>query len=319
MITVNIDVCSICKSENTIIQDFNAGQIACTNCGAVLEDRVIDESSEWRNFSSENPGSGSADPNRVGGPINPHLDENNLCTTIATNRRNGALSKWRNRSIGGGGRCLYRIFKKVEELAGKLDLPASIIEKSKDLLNQIEKEKKLKGRSLDCIIASVFFVACRLCNAHRPLKDLAKTLSLEKKDVSRCFNSVKSIICKQFDTSIADNTLGLVNLFCNKMEIENSIKKVALEVAQEVCNKEIIAGRNPSTVATASIYFALKLFKQYHVTKKMISQHSETTENTITNAYNQLEINKELITPDKYRDMIKNLDPTNNIAVDSKN
>jgi transcription initiation factor TFIIB len=308
MITVNIDKCIICKSENTIIQDFNAGQIACTNCGAVLEDRVIDESSEWRNFSSENPGSSSADPNRVGGPINPHLDENNLCTTIATNKRNSALSKWKNRSIGGGGRCLYRIFKKVEELAGKLDIPVSIIEKSKDLLNQIEKQKKLKGRSLDCIIASVFFVACRDCNAHRPLKDLARTLSLEKKDVSRCFNSIKGIICQPNSSSVSDNTIALVNLFCNKMEIENKVKKAACEIAEEVCKKEIIAGRNPTTVASASIYFALKLFNDTERNIRTISQSAEITENTINSAYTQIYISRDLICPAIYREHLRNLE-----------
>jgi len=311
MITVNFDECYICKSKNTIIQDFNAGQIACTNCGAVLEDRVIDESSEWRNFSSENPGSSSADPNRVGGPINPHLDENNLCTTISTTRRNGALSKWKNRSIGGGGRCLYRIFKKVEELAGKLDLPQAIIEKSKDMLNQIEKEKKLKGRSLDCIIASVFFVACRDCNAPRPLKDLANTLSLEKKDVSRCFNSVKQIICKPLDGAIADNIIGLVYLFCNKMEVDNKIKKAACEIAEEVCKQEIIAGRNPSTVASASIYFALKLFNNTVINKKFLSEQTKVTENTIQSAFSQLILNKENITPVHYRDHLHNLEAGN--------
>ena len=71
MYTLNIDRCTLCNSENTIITDFNSGQVACTNCGAVLDDRIIDETSEWRNFSSENPGSSSSDPNRVGGPINP--------------------------------------------------------------------------------------------------------------------------------------------------------------------------------------------------------------------------------------------------------
>lgn len=316
MITVNIDTCYICKSENTIIQDFTAGQIVCTNCGAVLEDRVIDESSEWRNFSSENPGSGSADPNRVGGPINPHLDENNLCTTIFTNKRNSALSKWKNRSIGGGGRCLYRIFKKVEELAGKLDLPSSIIEKSKDILNLIEKEKKLKGRSLDCIIASVFFVACRYCNAHRPLNDLVKTLSLERKDVSRCFNSIKSIICRSVETtSISGNINALVNLFCNKMELENKLKKAALDVAEEVSKKGLLEGRSPSTVASATIYFAFKLLNHTATTKKTIALHSETTEHTITLAYTELLANKEIITPVLYREYLKNFE-TNVVNTD---
>jgi transcription initiation factor TFIIB len=114
MYTQNIERCPLCKSEYSIKTDFNLGQVACINCGAVLDDRIIDETSEWRNFSSENPGSSGNDPNRVGGPINPNLDEINLSTIIHTNKRNGPLVKWMHRSLVSGGRSLYQIFNRVD-------------------------------------------------------------------------------------------------------------------------------------------------------------------------------------------------------------
>ena len=309
MITTNIERCPRCKSENSIKTDFTYGQVVCTNCGTVLDERIIDETSEWRNFSSENPGSSSNDPNRVGGPINPYMDEINLSTIIHTNSRNGVLSKWRHRSIGNGGRSLTRIFKRVEELAGKLDLQMSIIEKSKDLLVLVEKEKKLKGRSLDCIIASVFFIACRRCNAPRTLKDLVQGLQLDKKDVSRCFNCIKTIISDNSqEHRIAINTVGLVQNYCNKLEIKNVIKRAACEISEEVCKQEIIAGRNPATVATASIFFALRLYEEYSITKKDIAEQSKTTENTINSAYQELLIHKDIITPASLKEKLPNLE-----------
>jgi transcription initiation factor TFIIB len=308
MYTNTIEKCFLCKAEDTIITDFTSGQAACSNCGAVLDDRIIDETSEWRNFSSENPGSSNSDPNRVGGPINPYLDEINLNIMIATTKRNGVLSKWRNRSLGSGGKSLSRIFKRAEELAAKLDLPLSITEKSKDILATIEKHKKLKGRSLDSIIASVFFQACRKCNAPRTLKDLVMSLQLEKKDVSRCFNSIKAIIACPSENRISINTLGLVQNYCNKLEIPNNIKKVASEVAEEVCKKEIIAGRTPSTVASSAIYYALKLFNNTKITKKEIAEQSKTTENTINSAYLELYANRDSITPTYLKEYLPNLD-----------
>jgi transcription initiation factor TFIIB len=308
MYTLNIDRCKICQSADCIITDFTNGQIACTNCGAVLDDRIIDETSEWRNFSSENPGSSNSDPNRVGGPINPYLDEINLSTTISTNKRNGILSKWQRRSLGSGGRSLYRIFKRVDELASKLDLPLSIIEKTKDILINVEKSNKLKGRSLESVIASVFFHACRLCNAPRTLKDLVKDLNLEKKDVSRCFNAIKNVISLPQDTSLAANITGLVNQYCYKLNIPANIRSASSEISEEVCSKEIIAGRNPATVATASILYALKLFGETKLSKKEISDASKTTENTINSAFQALLANKELITPLSLRNKLGNLD-----------
>jgi transcription initiation factor TFIIB len=297
MYTLNIDRCTYCKSDDSIITDYTYGQIACTKCGTVLDDRIIDETSEWRNFSSENPGNASADPNRVGGPINPYQDVMNLSTTISTTKRNSILSKWQKRSLGSGGRSLFRIFKRVDELASKLDLPLSIIEKSKDILDTVEKSNKLKGRSLESVIASVFFHACRLCNAPRTLKDIVQSLNLEKKDVSRCFNAIKNVISLPEDTSISANTVGLVHNYAYKLGISTSIRTAAIEIAEEVCKKEIVAGRNPATVATASIYFALKLFGDTVTSKKDISDVSKTTDNTINSAYQCLLLNKDLITP----------------------
>jgi transcription initiation factor TFIIB len=309
MYTNTIEKCLLCKAEDTIITVFSSGEVVCSECGAVLDERIIDETSEWRNFSSENPGSSSSDPNRVGGPINPYLDEINLNIMIATTKRNGVLSKWRNRSLGSGGKSLSRIFKRSEELAAKLDLPLAITEKSKDILATIEKHKKLKGRSLDCIIAAVFFQACRKCNAPRTLKDLVLSLQLEKKDVSRCFNSIKGIIASPSENRISMNTLGLVQNYCNKLGIPNSIyKKVASEVAEEVCKKEIIAGRTPSTVASSAIYYALRLYNETKITKKEIAEQSKTTENTIHSAYLELVANKESITPAYLKDKLPNLE-----------
>jgi transcription initiation factor TFIIB len=308
MYTINIDKCTLCKSEDSIITDFTNGQVACTNCGAVLDDRIIDETSEWRNFSSENPGSSNSDPNRVGGPINPYLDEINLSTTISTKKRNGILSKWQRRSLGSGGRSLYRIFKRVDELASKLDLSQSIIEKSKDILITVEKSNKLKGRSLESVIASVFFHACRLCSAPRTLKDIVQSLNLEKKDVSRCFNAIKHIISLPEDTSIAANIVGLVHNYSYKLGILTNVRTAAIEIAEEVCKKEIIAGRNPSSVATAAIYYALRLFGFHSITKKDIADVSKTTENTINSAYMCLKENRDLITPPNLKSRLYLLD-----------
>lgn len=306
MITLTIHKCFICKAEDSIFPDFNAGQVVCINCGTVHDDRIVDETSEWRNFNSENGGSNS-DPNRVGGPINPYLDEMNLMTNIVV-KKGGTLSKWSQRTLGSGVKSLYRIFKKVDELAAKLDLPLSIIEKSKDIIIKVDKSNKIKGRSIDSIVASVFFQACRKCNAPRTLKDIVEHLHLEKKDVSRCFNSIKHIITDPNENPISINVLGLIHLYCNKMEIPNNIKKTAGEIAEEVCNKELIAGKNPSTIATASIYFAIRLHKNTKFTKKNISEQSKITENTINTAFQQLYSVKDIITPTNLKHLLVNLE-----------
>ena len=317
MITHTIDNCKYCKAQNSIITDFSAGQVVCSSCGAVLEDRIIDETYEGRNFGSENQGSGGKDQTRVGGPINAYTEEFNGGVSIATKKNGTPLSNIRMRSSGSSNNSLQRIFKKADELAQKLDLKQIIVNKAKDLLALVEKQKKLKGRSLDCIIASVIYVACRLSNVPRPLPEIAKNLGLEKKTVNKCFNSIKHIIIENNDNQIAQNVSGLVNSYCNKLEEKlkklekqekqekqekrNSLKKDAMEISEMICNKEVIAGRNPSTIAAVSILIASRL-NELSLSKKDIADTTTTTENTISNAYQDLLKYREHIIPDRLKD-----------------
>jgi transcription initiation factor TFIIB len=309
MITITIDRCPNCRAESSILTDFTSGQVACSNCGIVLDDRIIDETSEWRNFSGDSSGSGSADPNRVGGPINPFLDDNSLSTAISTKNNTGTLSRWKFRSLGSGNRSLMRGFKKLEDFSFKLDLHNIIVDKSKDTLKKIEESKKLKGRSLDCVLAAVIFHACRQCQAPRTIKEIISTLNLNKKDVSRCYNSIKKIICTPNDVPIINSTIGLVSTYCNKLEVTNEIKKASIDIAEEVCKREIIAGRNPSTVATAAITFALRLYDSMKTSKRDIAEISKVTENTTNSAFSLLVEHKIDICPKylvKFLDRIKN-------------
>ena len=308
MITHTIDNCKYCKAQNSIITDFSAGQVVCSSCGAVLEDRIIDETYEGRNFGSENQGSGGKDQTRVGSPINAYAEEFNAGVSIATKKNGTPLSNIRMRSSGSSNNSLQRIFKKADELAQKLDLKQIIVNKAKDLLALVEKQKKLKGRSLDCIIASVIYVACRLWNVPRPLPEIAKNLGLEKKTVNKCFNSIKHIIIENNDNQIAQNVSGLVNSYCNKLEEKlekqekrKSLKKDAMEISEMICNKEVIAGRNPSTIAAVSILIASRLL-ELTLSKKDIADTTTTTENTISNAYQDLLKYREHIIPDRLKD-----------------
>ncbi|KAF6156640.1 hypothetical protein GIB67_017776 [Kingdonia uniflora] len=77
--------CTECKRNTEVVFDHSAGDTVCSECGLVLESHSIDETSEWRTFANE---ARDNDPNRVGGPSNPLLNEGSLTTVIS--KANGA-------------------------------------------------------------------------------------------------------------------------------------------------------------------------------------------------------------------------------------
>ena len=72
--------CEECRSKELVIKQ-REGTIVCEGCGLVQQSRIIDESSEWRTFSSETSNSGT-NPSRVGGKLNPYLSNYGIDTQV---------------------------------------------------------------------------------------------------------------------------------------------------------------------------------------------------------------------------------------------
>lgn len=58
------------------------GTLVCIGCGLVKRSRIIDETSEWRNFSNENSEGGANTRDRVGGKLNPYMSDFGLSTMV---------------------------------------------------------------------------------------------------------------------------------------------------------------------------------------------------------------------------------------------
>ena len=86
-----------------------------------------------------------------------------------------------------------------------------------------------------------------------------------------------------------------------------NLKKLSNEIADNVCKYELIAGRNPNTIAAPCILIGARLL-ELNIGKKLISKKVGTTENTITNAYSVLKDYFESIVPSEYKEKIQLLE-----------
>ena len=117
----------MCKAAGSIVTNYNEGTRVCRNCATVIEENLIDESSEWRNFNSEHSGGGSTDMGRVGGPVNMLLSNGGVDTMISGD--NGELNKWSNRlNQNAHDKSMIKGICKIRELASDLNIPKSVQE-----------------------------------------------------------------------------------------------------------------------------------------------------------------------------------------------
>ncbi|KAK4481696.1 hypothetical protein RD792_012604, partial [Penstemon davidsonii] len=111
--------CTDCKRYTELVFDRSAGDTVCSECGLVLESRSIDETSEWRTFADDS----GDDPNRVGVPVNPLLEDAALSTGISkgtkgSNVLDASLTRLQCR-VGDPDRVLYNGFSTISNMADR--------------------------------------------------------------------------------------------------------------------------------------------------------------------------------------------------------
>ena len=137
----------------------------------MVEDRIIDQTSEWRNFSTE-ASSHATDPNRVGGPRDEFMEDSGMnVKIIAKPGAHSGLAKIAQKSSqDAGDKSLARGFNVIKDFGERLGLPAEVINNSKSIFKSIVQQKKLKGRNLDSVVAAVLYESTRKGDNPRNLK-----------------------------------------------------------------------------------------------------------------------------------------------------
>ena len=154
-----VDKCFECFSKD-LVTKTREGTIVCQNCGLVQQQRIIDESSEWRTFSSETANSG-ANPSRVGGKLNPYLSNYGIDTQVKGVNAS-EFSRWSDRStLSAKDKQITKGMRAIKDMATRLNLKEPAVNKAYEIYKQIE-DKGIKGVSVTAKVATVVFIASRI-------------------------------------------------------------------------------------------------------------------------------------------------------------
>jgi len=239
-----------------LIEDYRAGDQICSACGLVVGDRVIDVGSEWRSFSSEK---GGEDKSRVGGAENTLLGSSDLSTIIGPGTGRASFNSDGNamynnrRTVSTSDRTLINAFRTISNMADRINLPKTIIDRANNLFKMVSDGKNLKGRANDAIAAACVYIGCRQEGVPRTFKEIVAVSTISKKEIGRCFK----LILKAHDTSVELITTGdFMSRFCGTLSLARGVQKAATGIAKKAVDLDIVPGRSPISVAAAAIYMA---------------------------------------------------------------
>lgn len=251
-------MCPECKKVTAFVSDHSAGDTICTECGLVVEARVIDETSEWRTFSSGD--TTRDDPNRVGGPTNELLSDGGMGTIISKSVTGGDftgmnLSRWQNRTSNPD-RNLLSAFRTISEMAERLNLVVAIKDRACEIYKEIQDSQSIRGRSQAAICGACLYIACRQEEKARSFKEIGMgTQAATVKEIKKCTAFVVNTLSKQMGVvSAAD----YVRRFASNLDLKHKFVQAAEEVVRRFdAYKD--KGRSPISVAAGVIFMLSQL------------------------------------------------------------
>ncbi|XP_076346933.1 transcription initiation factor IIB-like isoform X2 [Tachypleus tridentatus] len=239
-----------------LIEDYRAGDMVCPECGLVIGDRVVDVGTEWRTFNNEKS---TNDPTRVGVAENPLLNGSDLSTVVGKGTGDASFdesgtAKYQNRrTMSSSDRALTNAFREINNMADRINLTKTIVDRANSLFKQVHDGKTLKGRSNDAIASSCLYIACRQEGVPRTFKEICAVSKVSKKEIGRCFK----LILKALETSVDLITTGdFMSRFCSNLGLPNTVQRAATHIARKAVELDIVPGRSPISVAAAAIYMA---------------------------------------------------------------
>jgi transcription initiation factor TFIIB len=280
----------------TLTTDYERAEVYCPRCCIVVDENLIDNGPEWRAFDHEQRDKRT----RVGAPTTNTIHDKGLSTIIDWKnidihgrkipQRNQAqlhrIRKWQRkiRISGSRERNLAFALSEIDRKSSRLSLPRSVREDASVVYKQAVDHKLIRGRSIDVVVASSIYIACRRCKLPRTLDEIVEVSKVTKKEVGRTYRFLsRELSIKLLPTSPAD----YVPRFASNVGFSNEVQSKAIGIIEKSIKMGLTSGRGPAGVAAAALYIASVLLGE-RKTQSEIAKVAGVTEVTIRNRYKEL-------------------------------
>ncbi|KAA8493950.1 Transcription initiation factor IIB [Porphyridium purpureum] len=300
--------CTECGSDD-IVEDWKQGTLVCRGCGLVLQAEIVDLGSEWRTFTSDEPGQ---DPNRVGGPANPLL-ESGPTTKIRDELRAAGLNRAQKRNaISSSDRYLMDVFSKIGQIAEHFSISKVVVDRTEEIFKRYYDVLTLKpdgtrSRSLpedetNEIIAAALLIAFRDDGIARSFKEIVTLTKVPKQNIGARVKLIERDIGKSVRHAEPSSASDFIPRYCNRLSLPPSVSNAALHVYEKVRERDGVYGKQPNSIIAACLYLVCQISRDPEHRKKTpkeIGGVAGVAEATVRQTYRTVqEYTKEIVPSD---------------------
>ncbi|EPR59690.1 transcription initiation factor IIB [Toxoplasma gondii TgCatPRC2] len=268
------------NGAQTIVFDSSSGDQLCRECGLIVEEKVLSEEQEWRNFSAEAASSsrGGADRNRVGDALDAWLEDGGIGTTMLVASSGGPLAgkaAWSAKrlqqlheaatsglgsGVGSGDRQLKVAFNYIRLIGEAFALRDNVLERAKEITKDLMQDGvQLRTRSNTTTMLAITYLACREAGVTRTVKELVVyDRAISEKELGKAINRIKKLLPQRGGVNSAESATQLLPRYCSRLQLSMHVADVAEHVAKRA-TQVIISSHRPNSVAAAAIWLVVKL------------------------------------------------------------
>lgn len=245
-----------------MVTDESTGEILCSSCGLVLVEKVAISGPDQAYTSEE-----YFEKSRTGSKTTLALNDMGLSTIIGKTNKDASgnslsggmkqtfdrLRMWDNRSKSGNTEARLRsAFTLLSTVRTKLGLSDSVIEEAAYLYRKA-KNKKIRGRNIDCMTLASLYLSCRKSSTPRTIPDIASAGNVNIKDLSRHVR----LLIEDFNMKIESyDSSFFVNRIASMVNAIERSRRDALLILAKLRENRYAEGKNPIALAAAALYIS---------------------------------------------------------------
>ncbi len=253
------------QCEGRVTEDPKRGEYACTDCGTIVQEDVVDRGPEWKAYSVEENDRRS----RVGAPTTQIRHDKGLSTKIGHQRfdaKGNALSSkkrsqiarlrtWNNRcqAYNGAERTLKQGLVEINRMASALGLPKSTRETASVIYRRALSCDVVRGRSIEGVATGALYAATRQEGIPRTLDEMAGVSRVEYGRIGRDYREITSQLGLSFEPT---DPTAYIPRFASKLDCDDGVRRRATAMCELVAGTAFTSGKSPVGVAAAALYAA---------------------------------------------------------------
>lgn len=176
------------------------------------------------------------------------------------------------------------IYAEFDYYRDKLNIPQKIIAKAIQILEIIIDFKFAKSKNEEELAAALIYMACRYCGMPYTFEEIEDVSNLSKKEIARTYRQLIRLLHIKMPKLSA---LDYIDRFASKLELPSSTKAEAIEIIKKAEDADLTLGRDPSSIAAASIYIASK-YEESEISKSDIAKVLKVDETLIQKRCSEL-------------------------------